>query len=172
VARLVATGAAGLLLASCGGEPAAVLVTPPGGATAQASVEPGSSPAPASSVPGGAPAVAIEEPADGATVRTGTLTVRAAVSGFTIGAPATGAGAPSGKLIFYIDVDFVPTDPGKPALTSPGTFQRSSAAEVAWPDVGAGRHALFVQLVNPDDTPLIPPATARSVITASASGTA
>jgi hypothetical protein len=85
------------------------------------------------------------------------------VSGFSL--DATGTGGPHGRLIFYIDVDFVPTDPGAPAHTSAGTFQSTASPEVTWPDVGAGKHALFVQLVNDDESPLSPAVTARAIVT-------
>jgi hypothetical protein len=72
--------------------------------------------------------------------------------------------------MFYLDVDFVPTTPGEPARTAAGTFQTLGQPTATWPDVPEGRHALFVQLVNADETPLSPPVTDRAVVTVSASG--
>lgn len=92
--------------------------------------------------------------------------VQASISGFSIDT-LSADGEPQGKVIFYVDVDVVPTKAGAPARTEPGTYQAVSSERATWPDVAPGRHALFVQLVNADETPLNPAVTARTVITVS-----
>jgi hypothetical protein len=100
-------------------------------------------------------------------VPSGELAVKATVEGFTLG---SGGGASVGHLIFYIDVDFIPSEPGRPAFTAAGTYQTSTTPTVTWPGVAPGKHALFVQLVKADDTPLVPPVSDNAIVTVVASG--
>lgn len=65
-----------------------------------------------------------------------------------------------GHLVYYLDVDKIPTVTGASALTRSGIDSAASAqTSHTWKHVKAGRHTLGVQLVNNDDTPLDPPAT-------------
>ena len=101
------------------------------------------------------PSLTIAEPADDATVASNSVTIRVDVLGFRIAAqPSSTNVAGEGHLIYYRDVDFVPTQPGSPARTEPGTFAASSELTHTWSGLDPGRHAFFVQLVNNDDTPL------------------
>lgn len=73
-------------------------------------------------------------------------------------APADG----EGHIHFYLDVDPIPTSPGKPAVTSDaGTYHATARTTHAWRDVSKGTHSLGVQLVNNDHTPLDPPVFAQ-----------
>ncbi len=76
-----------------------------------------------------------------------------------------------GHYIYYMDVD-VPTDPTKPAITDPGTYQVTTADYYIWKNVEPGFHSFYVQLVNNDNTPLNPPAIFKAVISAQALPTA
>jgi hypothetical protein len=121
-------------------------------ATAGATGSPSASP---SGSPSG-PTMTIAEPADGATVSSSSVTVRVDVRGFELaGAGGTDASG-EGHLIYYRNVDFVPTTAGEPARTAPGTFVASSELAHTWDELGPGSHVFFVQLVNSDDTPLQP----------------
>jgi hypothetical protein len=166
VVTLLLTLAAG----ACGGEDPAPLVTP--GDVSRASASPGVGPsvsAGASEAPSGTPAVTIERPADGSTVPTGELTVQVKVAGFEVVDKQGTPPAPGeGRLIYYVDVDFVPTEAGSPAHTEPGTFRSIASTTQTWRVPVEGKHALFVQLVNHNDTPLEPPVVAKVVVTASA----
>lgn len=110
----------------------------------------------------------IDQPADGAVLPPGNIVVRTTVRGFALSGTGTASPAVVGRIIFYIDVDFVPTTAGQSALTAAGTFQISAQTTATWPNIPEGRHALFVQLVNADQTPLQPAVTDRAVITVSA----
>jgi len=65
-----------------------------------------------------------------------------------------------GHLLFYVlgPGDVVPTTPGQPAFTAPGTYHPQAATSYTWPDVQPGTYKVAVQVVNNDHTPLSPPA--------------
>jgi plastocyanin len=50
----------------------------------------------------------------------------------------------------------VPTTPGVPAVTEPGTYAVSISNTYTWTDVSEGTHTFSVELVNNDHTPLEP----------------
>ena len=127
----------------------------------------GTTPTP-SGGPVSAASLTIVEPSDNATA-SGSLVVRVDVRGFRVvpqGRPANVPG--EGHLIYYRDVDFVPTRAGSAARTEPGTFAASSELTHTWSELTPGSHALFVQLVNNDDTPLSPPVVDSVVVTVTA----
>lgn len=61
-----------------------------------------------------------------------------------------------GHIIYFLDVD-APTAPYRPALTATGTYASSADTSYTWTSIGSGRHKFSVELVNNDNTPLIPP---------------
>jgi hypothetical protein len=69
-----------------------------------------------------------------------------------------------GHIIYYLDVT-PPTSPGEVATTSPGTFKATTDDFHTWPEVPAGDHTLWLQVVNNDNTPLDPPVIAEITIT-------
>jgi hypothetical protein len=89
-------------------------------------------------------------------VHAGTVTVTVQVRNFslvnTVGRPVTPG---EGHIIYFKDV-IPPTDPGLPAKTPPGTFQISYETRYTWNNVTPGTHTFSVELVNNDDTPLVP----------------
>ena len=116
-----------------------------------------------------APAVKIALPQNRATLQPGNVTVTVQVSNLNlvnkIGQPnVTG----EGHIVYYADV-VPPTDAGKPALTTTGTYSASADTSYTWTNVAAGTHTFWVQLVNNDNTPLTPPVLAKSVIVLSTS---
>ncbi len=110
------------------------------------------------------PSVAMTSPAAGATPQTGNIIVTVEVASFSLVAPGGAAAAGEGHLHFYLDVT-VPTAPGAPAVTAPGTYQATSATSAIWENVAAGSHTFGVQLVNNNHTPLSPPVTATVTVT-------
>ena len=150
-----------LLVTGCGGPPAATLVTPPAGTSAPTEASPATT---ASGV--GGPSLAFERPTDGSSVPAGDLAIRVAVGGFglvdKIGKPPTPG---EGHIVFYVGVDFIPTRPGRPALTAPGTFAVSAQPEYTWSNLTSGTNRIAAQLVNNDDSPLQPPVTASANVT-------
>ena len=101
------------------------------------------------------------------TVEAGGVEVTVAPEGFEVvnklgQAPVDG----EGHIHFYIDVEEIPTTPGKPAVTADAsTYHAAATTSYTWPDVEAGEHTLAVQLVNNDHTPLEPPVTAEVTVT-------
>jgi hypothetical protein len=69
-----------------------------------------------------------------------------------------------GHLIYYQDVT-PPLVQGQSALSDEGSYFISTAKTYTWENMSAGRHNLWVQLVNNDNTPLEPPAAVRVPIT-------
>lgn len=70
------------------------------------------------------------------------------------------------SLIYYYDV-VPPTDQGRPAITSAGTYQEVPETEdqvVTWKNTPAGMHIFSVQLVKFDYTPLNPPVIAQAAV--------
>jgi len=60
-----------------------------------------------------------------------------------------------GHLVYFKDVT-PPTTPGTMAITRPGTYQISSQTRCTWYNVSPGTHTFAVELVNNDNTPLVP----------------
>jgi hypothetical protein len=108
------------------------------------------------------PAVEITYPQEGGDpIPSGDVLVAVTVRSFGIvdrigGKPKAG----EGHLVYYLDVEDVPTKDGRSAIADGS--ERSAASAMTshtWKDVGPGPHTLGVQLVNSDDTPLDPPQT-------------
>ena len=61
-----------------------------------------------------------------------------------------------GHIVYFKDVT-PPTKQGSPAVTEPGTFQISAQIWCTWHNVSPDTHTFAVELVNNDNTPLVPP---------------
>lgn len=115
----------------------------------------------------GEPVVTISEPESDATLEAGAVDIAVEVEGFEIvnklgQDPVEG----EGHIHFYRDVDEIPTEPGKPAVTDDAsTYHASATMSHTWDDVDAGEHTFAVQLVNNNHTPLEPPVTAEVTVT-------
>ena len=96
-------------------------------------------------------------PGYGDILAVGPVTVTVAVTNFMLvdklGQPAVKG---EGHVHYYLDVK-PPTDPAKPATTAQGTFTPTALTSYTWPNVAAGMHTFYVQLVNNDHTPVMPP---------------
>ena len=106
----------------------------------------------------------LSSPQDGATLDPGNITVTVGVFNFLI-ADKLGATPVSGEghIHYYLDAD-IPTTPGQPAVTEPGTYKAYPGTSMVWENVTPGEHTLGVQLVNNNHTPLDPPVTAAVMV--------
>ena len=89
-------------------------------------------------------------------VHAGNVTVTVQVRNFSV---VTAAGRPvttgEGHIICFKDVT-PRTDPGLPVKNRTGTVQVSYQTSCTWNNVTQGTHTFSVELVNNDDTPLVP----------------
>jgi hypothetical protein len=111
--------------------------------------------------------VQINYPAPGAKLQGKDLLVTVTVQGFQI-VDKLGQKAKKGEghIHYYLDVDKIPTTPGKPAITDDAsTYHAVATTSYTWKDVAPGKHKLAVQLVNNDHTPLEPFATDKIKVT-------
>ncbi|HWQ29182.1 MAG TPA: DUF4399 domain-containing protein [Dehalococcoidia bacterium] len=153
--------AAALFVAAACGDDEEDGGTPAPTATTAPAQEPTGTPA-----TGEQPSVTIVEPADGATVPAGDVTVTVEVSNFEVVDRLNAPAAPGeGHVHFYMDVADLPTTPGQPAVSAQGTYHASATTTYTWPDVPPGEHTFAVQLVNNDHTPLEPPVVAEVTVT-------
>ena len=101
-------------------------------------------------------------PSNGSTLSAGDVEVRIYLQNFTM---TEDTGQPNraneGHAIYYLDVT-APIEAGDPATTAPGTFAASTETFYIWQNVTPGQHVFTVQLVNNDDTPLLPPVSVRA----------
>jgi hypothetical protein len=90
-------------------------------------------------------------------VHAGNVTVTVQVRNFSVvttdGIPVTPG---EGHIICFKDVTPL-TDPGFPVKNRTGTVQVSYQTSCTWNNVTEGTHTFSVELVNNDDTPLVPP---------------
>ena len=115
----------------------------------------------------GNPTLDIASPSDGATVSPGDVAVKLDVANFeVVDKLGEAASVGEGHIHFYIDVDELPTEAGKPAVTADqNTYHAAKETSHTWKNVAAGEHVLGAQLVNNDHTPLDPPVTAKVKVT-------
>ena len=105
----------------------------------------------------GAPSIQITSPLEDATVPAGNVTVMVHVDDLTLVSKLGQASvAGEGHIHYFMDVDTVPTTPGKPALTAAGTYYPTANTSYTWTNVMPGMHKFAVELVNNDHTPLVP----------------
>lgn len=129
---------------------------------------------PASTTPAaqaGQPSLTITAPASGATLPEGNVTVSVTVKDFTLVAPGGANEAGKGHIHYYLDTT-IPTAPGAPATTAPGTYKPGAGTSMVWENLKAGTHTFGVQLVNANHTPLTPPVLATVTVTVSTSAPA
>ncbi len=110
------------------------------------------------------PLLSITLPREGATLEPGDITLTVAVTYFNLMAPGGDPVSGEGHIHYYLDVD-IPTTPGQPAVTEPGTYKASPDTSVTWESMAPGEHTLGVQLVNNNHTPLDPPVTVAVMVT-------
>jgi photosystem II stability/assembly factor-like uncharacterized protein len=115
--------------------------------------------------PAPTPGAVITSPQNGASIhQIGDVTVSVEVANFNLVDKLGEANEPrEGHIHYFLDVE-VPTTPGKPATTAPGTFVATPETSYTWKNVGPGAHILSVELVNNDHTPLEPPVVASVMV--------
>ncbi len=110
------------------------------------------------------PMIKILEPADGSEIPGGNVTVVVEVSDFElVNKLGQESVAGEGHIHYYMDAA-VPTAPGEPAVTDPGTYVPTENTSYTWQNVSAGMHNFSVQLVNNDHTPLEPPVLSQNTV--------
>jgi hypothetical protein len=116
------------------------------------------SPSPVPTVPNidGPPVILVIAPSASSTIAAGDMTVTILVTNFKL-VQATGQAnkAGEGHIIYYLDGAPLKMS-AQPALSLTGSYAKSVITSYTWLDVKAGYHSLSVQLVNNDDTPLVP----------------
>jgi hypothetical protein len=114
--------------------------------------------------PGEAQVIILDPVAD-ATLNTNSVTISVHIDNFKLvdknGQPAQPG---EGHLLYYSDVT-PPLVKGQSALTAEGSYVISTQKTCEWKNLTTGRHNFWVQLVNNDNTPLIPPAAVRLPLT-------
>jgi len=114
------------------------------------------------------PTLKITSPSNGATLRTGDITVRADVNNFRVAdkqgqTNVTG----EGHLHFYMDVSPIPSAAGQPAIpaSTGAVWAHVSDTSNTFANVPPGTHTFTVQLVNNDHTPVVPAVTDMVTVT-------
>lgn len=95
------------------------------------------------------------------------LTIMVEVVNFKLTDTIGAANVPGeGHLIYYNNVD-APTTPGEPAFSAPGTYAVAADNYYTWRNLAMieeGGYGFWVQLVNNDNTPLVPPVLGAVVV--------
>jgi len=113
------------------------------------------------------PGVSFASPEDGDTVDGPDVTLEVDVDDFDVvdklGQPAVEG---EGHIHYYMDVDDVPTEAGRAAVTGDErTYHATADTTHTFEDVEPGEHTFAVQLVNNDHTPLEPPVVEEITVT-------
>ncbi len=103
--------------------------------------------------------IKIIAPENGSQIAAGNITVSVNVMNFNLVNKLGEANvAGEGHIHYFMDVS-IPTAPGKPALSAPGTYAPIYNESFVWQNVTPGMHNFSAELVNNDHTPLVPPVT-------------
>jgi hypothetical protein len=106
------------------------------------------------------PILTLLSPGNGEKLPAGPVVVKIYVQNFTL-IENTGQSnqAGQGHVIYYLDIA-APIVPGESATTSSDSFA-SSQNSYTWQNLTPGDHIFSVELVNNDNTPLLPPVAVR-----------
>ena len=111
------------------------------------------------------PIVTLLAPSQGSTMSSGDVQVRIYLQNFKLTPDIGQANRPGeGHIIYYLDAS-APLAATTPATTAANSFKASSETSYTWSNVPPGKHTFWVQLVNNDDTPLLPPVAVRATVT-------
>ena len=107
----------------------------------------------------------ISSPQEGSIIQASNIEVSVQVFNFRVSDKLGQDPVPGeGHIHYYLDVA-IPTTPGEPAVSAPGTYKADFSTSTVWEEVTPGEHTLGVQLVNNNHTPLDPPVTATVMVT-------
>ena len=111
------------------------------------------------------PKVVLTSPGNNSTLSAGDIVVRIYLQNFEMNSNFGLPNTPNrGHVIYYMDTT-APLAQGTAATAAPGSFAVSVETEYTWNNVAAGEHVFSVQLVNNDNTPLLPPVAVRVNVT-------
>ena len=118
----------------------------------------------------GTPNIMMVQPSEGATLTGNSVDVSVDVKNFSlVDALGKASVAGQGHIHYFIDV-LPPTEPGKPAVTTPGSYAATINTTHTWENVSPGTHTFSVELANNDHTPLVPPVVRTVTVTVKAGG--
>lgn len=119
--------------------------------------------APVPVVSGPLPSISIDSPGSRAILPSGPIGITVVVSNFSLVEPAGQANAANtGHIRYFIDT-IPPSSGAVPA--PPGNYIDSSQKGYTWNNVNPGLHTFSVELLNNDNSPLVPPAIANVQLT-------
>ena len=105
---------------------------------------------------GGSPQIMISAPSDGSTTTSTSVNVSVQVKNLNQTNKIRKANVTGeGHIYYYRDV-LAPTAPARPATTKAGTNAASPNTSYNWTDLTPGLHTFSAELVNNDNTPVIP----------------
>ncbi len=106
-----------------------------------------------------APEILIISPSGGGIVGPYNFTISVEVKNFNLADRIGQVNVPGeGHIVYYLDVA-PPISAGTPAIPASGMYAISMGTSNFWDNVPIGTHEAAVELVNNDNTPLVPPAT-------------
>jgi hypothetical protein len=109
--------------------------------------------------------ILIIDPAAESVIDTTTITIKTFVERFNLVDKTGQPNSPGeGHIVYYKDVT-PPLVEGQSALTAEGSYIISMESSETWNNLQPGKHTFWVQLVNNDNTPLLPPAAVRVYVT-------
>lgn len=161
--------AALLLLGACTSAPPTTTPTPPSTPTPPTTT----TPAPTTTTPAPTPAppavpqatLTVSKPVEGTLFPVGNVTVTVQVTNFNlVGKQGQANAVGEGHINYYFDTG-APTHPGRPAIPESGVWASVTSTNYTFNNVQPGTHNISVELVNNDDTPLVPPVVDYTTIT-------
>jgi plastocyanin len=120
-----------------------------------------------------APQITITQPTSGQTLPAGNITVKVQVSNFQL-VDKLGQTSVQGQGHIHYFMDYPPpTTPNEPAIPPSGmnvSWAATANTSYTFQNVSAGSHTVYVELVNNNHTPLVPPVTSSVAFTVTSSG--
>ncbi len=106
----------------------------------------------------------ISSPTKGASFPVGNVTVTVQVTNFNLVDKKGQANVVGeGRIHYFLDTG-APTYPGRPAIPASGVWADAASTNYTFNNLTPGTHTMSVELVNNDDTPLVPPVVASTTI--------
>jgi plastocyanin len=119
------------------------------------------------------PQITITQPTSGQSLPAGSITTKVSVSNFNL-VDKLGQQSVSGEGHIHYFLDYQPpTTPNQPAVPPQGSnvsWAATANTSYTFMNVTAGSHTIYVELVNNNHTPLVPPVTAQVTFSVSSGG--